>query len=1486
MNRFRLFLEFARPVSSTTLHRFASAKRIATATRIALWTVALQLGLGLSPGPFADAPAFGPSAALAQADGPPAFILEFGIPGNGPGEFDGPRGIATDANCNVYVVDSGNHRVQVFDENGNYINQFGIMGSGPGELLNPIGIAVNPNNGEIYVVDTGNHRVSVWNSAFNHITDVGGFGTGNLRFNSPSHVEYVGGQLVVTDTGNSRYQRIDAVGNWFGSYGTFGTNPGEFQRPYGITVNPGPGGSQVCITDLQNTDWVQTWTLGGAYTGIIGSAGTGNGQFTGPRGIDAYFGNEFHVVEGSTSVDRIQRMEILAGAYRTQWGSTGFLPGEFSAPDDVAACECYIFVTDTDNHRVQRFDKICVSGRKYEDANQNSMPDVSESGLSGWTIELRDGAGGSVLETAITDAAGAYAFEGIAAGTYVINEVQQPGWYQTGPLSAVYNSTFLPGVTVDGLDFGNVQDDCFEPQVYTCNGGLGDGFDPSNNEPSTPSVTFLAALSGSCSSFLLDYDVPPMDQCFAETQDCWPESCLVVGAKLEFTLRAGEGEVGDDQISFWQGSSTIWSASISSLPGAGSTWFPGQTGSFSLDLSSLPPDLFGTTNVIAALQDGDLDILIQDNTAVDNLDLNVFVCCPIGGSICGAKFNDLDCDGVWDSGEPPIPGWPISLTYPNGNSNTVNTDQNGQFCFEALPPGTYDVVEGMLPGWVQTAPADVFYTFTLLNGQNESGAVFGNAKACADTSSFAATFGNPDGFSFPNEPTNPGPDLTPLFANCTFGGIYEYDYIPLNQCFGETMTGWPTTCTVTGAEVCLRMRSTTDPNGDPETDSIIFYQAGSPVWSMPLNNLAPDGSWDAGDDMTICLDLADLPPAPGTLVTNILSALHDGNLDLLIQDDTGVDYIDIELTYCCDCGSGTCCVLAPPSICAWWPGDGGGAAIDLISAPATGSFIDNTIYTSGFVGDAFLFDGMGDRVETASAAKLNPFQQFTLDAWIRADNLDAAGVETFIEKLDGASRGYWLYMQDGFLGYELRGSSASASNVSSSFVGDGNWHLIALTVEPGFVRLYVDGVKILEDTGFTFGNFANNRPFRIGGTTNGEDFAGAIDEVEYFRRSLTEAEIVSLWEAGSTGKCRDRVSVPGAIRATSGVAQVSTSATICNSTPGSITYEYAFSGLPAGGDCDVAGPTSFFPSATGTITVGAGSCVTISPILMTVPSGMSPGDEACYEFRAWNKDVGSGPCDLVATGTILKVRDRDPWDIQILAPVVGSEYSDSTSQEIEVSFRIQNLLDVPNVFDYDIAERHSESDIWPVLSIDGGEPGEVSGEQLQFMEGEIKVITRRVQFARCARRWVYPIVLSYDPQFEEGVFEVGAQTALSTRGGLRVPVASVGVIPGEALIETTSADEELPTLRHLDTLQAAPMPFRDRTKLSFSLERSADVRMAVHDASGRRVRTLIDTELSAGRHTIGWDGRNDRGQELTSGIYFVRLASGDRVLKAKLLLTK
>lgn len=87
-------------------------------------------------------------------------------------------------------------------------------------------------------------------------------------------------------------------------------------------------------------------------------------------------------------------------------------------------------------------------------------------------------------------------------------------------------------------------------------------------------------------------------------------------------------------------------------------------------------------------------------------------------------------------------------------------------------------------------------------------------------------------------------------------------------------------------------------------------------------------------------------------------------------------------------------------------------------------------------------------------------------------------------------------------------------------------------------------------------------------------------------------------------------------------------------------------------------------------------------------------------------------------------------------------------------------------------------------------------------------------------------------------------------------------------------------------VQAWPNPFNPQTTVKFTNPIAGPVTVGIYDLQGHRVRTLVQESLAAGEHSRLWDGRTDQGGRAASGVYFARMAAGDAMATAKLMLVK
>jgi sugar lactone lactonase YvrE len=89
------------------------------------------------------------------------FITKWGSKGKGDGQFIGPVDLTVDQQNNIYVLDSGNYRVQKFDSNGNLLTKWGSKGNNNGQFIDPQGIAADSAN-NVYITDKNKNNIQVF----------------------------------------------------------------------------------------------------------------------------------------------------------------------------------------------------------------------------------------------------------------------------------------------------------------------------------------------------------------------------------------------------------------------------------------------------------------------------------------------------------------------------------------------------------------------------------------------------------------------------------------------------------------------------------------------------------------------------------------------------------------------------------------------------------------------------------------------------------------------------------------------------------------------------------------------------------------------------------------------------------------------------------------------------------------------------------------------------------------------------------------------------------------------------------------------------------------------------------------------------------------------------------------------------------------------------------------------------------------------------
>jgi hypothetical protein len=116
---------------------------------------------------------------------------------------------------------------------------------------------------------------------------------------------------------------------------------------------------------------------------------------------------------------------------------------------------------------------------------------------------------------------------------------------------------------------------------------------------------------------------------------------------------------------------------------------------------------------------------------------------------------------------------------------------------------------------------------------------------------------------------------------------------------------------------------------------------------------------------------------------------------------------------------------------------------------------------------------------------------------------------------------------------------------------------------------------------------------------------------------------------------------------------------------------------------------------------------------------------------------------------------------------------------------------------------------------------------------------------------------------------------------------SVAILINDAYTDVkTDPGDNLSSPGHFAVKQNYPNPFNATTKIEFSLQKSIFVELSIYDILGRKVRTLVSEHLSSGNKSVVWDGKNENGEVVSSGLYFYRIKAGDFTESKRMVLVK
>ncbi|XP_018611769.2 tripartite motif-containing protein 2 isoform X2 [Scleropages formosus] len=204
------------------------------------------------------------------------MIFRVGTKGRNKGEFTNLQGVAASSDGNILIADSNNQCVQIFSNDGQFINRFGVRGRSPGQLQRPTGVAVHP-NGDIIIADYDNKWVSIFSNDGKFKSKIG---AGKLMGPKGVSVDK-NGNLIVVDNKACSVLIFQLSGKLLTRFGSRGNGDKQFAGPHFAAVN---NDNEIIITDFHNHS-VKVFNSEGEFLLKFGSNGEGNGQFNAPTGV-------------------------------------------------------------------------------------------------------------------------------------------------------------------------------------------------------------------------------------------------------------------------------------------------------------------------------------------------------------------------------------------------------------------------------------------------------------------------------------------------------------------------------------------------------------------------------------------------------------------------------------------------------------------------------------------------------------------------------------------------------------------------------------------------------------------------------------------------------------------------------------------------------------------------------------------------------------------------------------------------------------------------------------------------------------------------------------------------------------------------------------------------------------------------------------------------------------------------------------------------
>ncbi|MBN1543471.1 NHL repeat-containing protein [candidate division KSB1 bacterium] len=271
------------------------------------------------------------------------FLFSFGASGDAQANLSQPAGISVDPLGFVYVVDSGNHRLLKYDKNGKWLASAGGFGWGAEQFHRPMDV-FSANGLDVFVADYENDRVERYDRNLNWILTIRSDQTldEKLRFVFPRSLAVsLQGEIFVVDNEHRRVLKLDSRYAPTTSFADYDWGEGELLQP-GQCALDREGRLYVC--DIGNRAILVYDYFGNYLNRIV------HPELQSPSGI-ALWQNRVIAV-GDRASDRIYFFSSQ-GSFLSWFGGSGDKYGAFRNISDLAVWRDRLYISDTDNHRIQ-----------------------------------------------------------------------------------------------------------------------------------------------------------------------------------------------------------------------------------------------------------------------------------------------------------------------------------------------------------------------------------------------------------------------------------------------------------------------------------------------------------------------------------------------------------------------------------------------------------------------------------------------------------------------------------------------------------------------------------------------------------------------------------------------------------------------------------------------------------------------------------------------------------------------------------------------------------------------------------------------------------------------------------------------------------------------------------------------------------------------------------------------------------------------------